>query len=67
MELQIIDNKIYKIENVNIESQTEVSSKELQSLIKDSEIQIEFLYKFIEENKILLEQVLKLEEELKLE
>lgn len=64
--LKIIENKIYKIENSNIESQTEISSKELESLIKDCEIQIEFLYRLIEENKILLEQVVKLEEELNL-
>lgn len=64
--LKIIENKIYKIENSNIESQTETSSKELESLIKDCEIQIEFLYRLIEENKILLEQVVKLEEELNL-
>ena len=64
--LKIIENKIYKIENSNIESQTEISSKELESLIKDCEIQIEFLYRFIEENRILLEQVVKLEEELNL-
>ena len=65
--LKIIENKIYKIENSNIESQTEISSKELESLIKDCEIQIEFLYRFIEENRILLEQVVKLEGELKLD
>ena len=64
--LKIIENKIYKIENSNIESQTEISSKELESLIKDCEIQIEFLYRFIEENRILVEQVVKLEGELNL-
>ena len=67
MELKIIDNKIYKIESVNIESQTEISSKDLESFINDAILHIEYLHKFIEENRILLEQVLKLEEELKLE
>jgi hypothetical protein len=67
MELKIIENKIYKIENVNIESQTEISSKELESFINDATLQIEYLHKFIEENRILLEQVLKLESELKLD